>query len=174
MHLAIVDYNRANILTLLDRTREARQLYDSAREVFVKRKLPALIAQADFSLASIDLAEGRLDPCLMRLTQAKERLAALGDQLRVAHTELDAADAFLRLNRPADAAEQAQRAEEFFRRLAQKLGHAMLLRKGELHQLMRLVDPASISPEVSEKLDLLKKLFEQASPGEEESRMTLQ
>ena len=54
-------------------------------------------------------------------------------------------------------------AEEFFRRLAQKLGHAMLLRKGELHRLVHFVDPATIPQEVSEKLDLLQKLFEQAS-----------
>ncbi len=54
-------------------------------------------------------------------------------------------------------------AEEFFRRLAQKLGHAMLLRKGELHRLVHFVDPATIPQEVSEKLDLLQKLFEQAN-----------
>ena len=57
-------------------------------------------------------------------------------------------------------------AEEFFRRLAERLGHAMLLRKGELHQLVRFVDPASIPAEVSEKLDLLEALFDHAHPGE--------
>lgn len=57
-------------------------------------------------------------------------------------------------------------AEEFFRRLAERLGHAMLLRKGELHRLVRFVDPASIPPEVSEKLDLLGALFDHACPGE--------
>ena len=60
-------------------------------------------------------------------------------------------------------------AEEFFRRLAARLGHAMLLRKGDLHQLVRFVDPASIPPEVGEKLDLLKTLFERTHPGEEPS-----
>ena len=60
-------------------------------------------------------------------------------------------------------------AEEFFRRLAQKLGHTMLLRKGELHRLVRFADPATIPKEVSEKLDLLKELFEQANRGEEET-----
>jgi len=59
-------------------------------------------------------------------------------------------------------------AEEFFRRLAQTLGHAMLLRKGELHRLVRFVDPASIPSEVKAKLDLLQDLFAGAKPGEEE------
>lgn len=58
-------------------------------------------------------------------------------------------------------------AEEFYRRLAQKLGHAMLLRKGELHRLVRFVDPASIPSEVARELDLLKALFDGARPGEE-------
>ena len=59
-------------------------------------------------------------------------------------------------------------AEEFFRRLAERLGHAMLLRKGELHRLVRFVDPASIPAEVGGKLDLLREIFDHANPGEEQ------
>ena len=50
-------------------------------------------------------------------------------------------------------------AEEFFRRLSQRLGHPMLLRKGELHRLIRSVDPASIPAEVGEKLNLVHALL---------------
>ena len=59
-------------------------------------------------------------------------------------------------------------AEEFFRRLAERLGEAMLLRKGELHRLVRFVDPSSIPAEVGEKLDLLGEIFDHANPGEEQ------
>ena len=55
-------------------------------------------------------------------------------------------------------------AEEFFRRLADRLGHAMLLRKGDLHQLIDLTEPESIPKEVEEKLDLLADLFARAGP----------
>ena len=58
-------------------------------------------------------------------------------------------------------------AEEFFRRLAARLGLAMLLRKGELHRLVDFADPASIPEEVSAKLDLLAEIFVAAKPGEE-------
>ena len=58
-------------------------------------------------------------------------------------------------------------AEEFFRRLADRLGHAMLLRKGELHRLIEFVDPSAIPDEVTGKLDLLAALFSGANPGEE-------
>lgn len=37
----------------------------------------------------------------------------------------------------------------------------MLLRKGELYKLMTFVDPASISEEVGETLDLLQALFDE-------------
>jgi energy-coupling factor transporter ATP-binding protein EcfA2 len=54
-------------------------------------------------------------------------------------------------------------AESFFRRLAQKMGGAMLLTKGELH---RLIPHAELSPaaadEVRDKLGLLHRLFKLA------------
>ena len=55
-------------------------------------------------------------------------------------------------------------AEGFFRRLADKTGTPMLLRKSDLHKLIPYVD--SVDPEVSEKLDLLADLFENAEPNE--------
>jgi len=58
-------------------------------------------------------------------------------------------------------------AEEFFRRLAQRLGHAMLMKKGELHRLVDYVDPAFIPPEVTEKLDLLFGIFQPAQAANE-------
>ena len=50
-------------------------------------------------------------------------------------------------------------AEEFFRRLADRVGGSMLLTKGELHRLVDLVDPKAIAAEVSEKLEMLLSLF---------------
>ena len=55
-------------------------------------------------------------------------------------------------------------AEDFFRRLAEKIGGGRLLTKGELHRLIALVDPKTIAAEVSEKLDLLQILFTVAVP----------
>ena len=58
-------------------------------------------------------------------------------------------------------------AEDFFRRLAARLGHAMLLRKGELHRLVDFLPADEIAEEVSVKLDLLRDLFAAARPEEE-------
>lgn len=64
-------------------------------------------------------------------------------------------------------------AEEFFRRLAEKLGHAMLLKKGELHRLVAFVDLNSIPAEVGEKLDLLIELFKAVRDRDVESEFGL-
>lgn len=53
-------------------------------------------------------------------------------------------------------------AEEYFRRLAGRVGGGMLLKKGELHHLVRMIEPKSIATEVSEKLGLLHTLFKSA------------
>lgn len=50
-------------------------------------------------------------------------------------------------------------AEEFFRRLADQLGHAMLLKKEELHRLVAYAERYSIPAEVVEKLDMLHETF---------------
>ncbi|MBN8447781.1 MAG: AAA family ATPase [Candidatus Accumulibacter sp.] len=64
-------------------------------------------------------------------------------------------------------------AEEFFRRLAQKQGGAMLLKKGELHGLVAL---ATLTPaaeaEVRAKLDLLEEVFQVASVHGEQTAGT--
>jgi hypothetical protein len=64
-------------------------------------------------------------------------------------------------------------AEEFFRRLADKLGHAMLLKKGEFHRMVDYADPHNISPEVGEKLGLLESLFKRAKARDIESEAGL-
>lgn len=59
-------------------------------------------------------------------------------------------------------------AEQFFRRLAEKLGGSMLLKKGELHRLIPLTDlPTGAVAEVRAKLDLIQQLFEQAHEHDE-------
>jgi ABC-type cobalamin/Fe3+-siderophores transport system ATPase subunit len=57
-------------------------------------------------------------------------------------------------------------AEEFFRRLAERISLPMLCRKGELHRLVAKVDPALIPAEVREKLDVLEGLLRSARPSE--------
>lgn len=63
-------------------------------------------------------------------------------------------------------------AESFFRRLAQRMGGGMLLKKGELHRLIPHAElSAAAAAEVRAKLDLLQTLFE---PAREHAEVELQ
>jgi hypothetical protein len=99
---------------------------------------------------------------------------ALEDTLRERVFDGNQADYDIWRQSPADAARliwEAQTtgrklstmAEEFFRRLAERAGGSMLLKKGELHRLIPHADLSQAAEaEVRAKLDLLKQLFEQA------------
>ena len=57
-------------------------------------------------------------------------------------------------------------AEKFFRRLAERLGHAMLLRRGDLYRLVGFMPADEAPEEIIEKLDLLAALFAGGGPEE--------
>jgi hypothetical protein len=50
-------------------------------------------------------------------------------------------------------------AEEYFRRLGHATRMPMLLREGELHRLIPLVDPTDLAQEIRDKLDALHRLL---------------
>ncbi|RMF72221.1 MAG: CHAT domain-containing protein [Acidobacteria bacterium] len=120
-------YNRANILAALDRIDEARADLETSGRTFRRRRERALAVQADYALAGLDLLEGRLDDALERLEAVRGRHAELGDAWGVAHADLDAAEALLRLNRLGEADERARRAEPFFRRAGHHVERAACL-----------------------------------------------
>ncbi|WP_416768265.1 ATP-dependent nuclease [Sulfurimonas sp. ST-25] len=51
-------------------------------------------------------------------------------------------------------------AEEYYRKLSAAMNAPILLRKGEFHLLVEMIDATSVTKEVEEKLDLLMNLFE--------------
>ena len=99
----------------------------AGKRELVAHAVPALVAQADFALAGLDSIEGRLDACIRRLRENRRSLERMGDALRIAHLDLDAADAFLRLNRPVDAETAANEADRFFRPAGQLAESALEL-----------------------------------------------
>ena len=123
--LAYAEFNRANILTSLDRTREARLLYEKAGRAFRAAGQPALLAKAECGLAALDCLEGRLDDCIQRLEDVAARQRELGYDWGLAHAELDAADAYLRTNRCSEAERAALRAERYFRRAGHETERAL-------------------------------------------------
>ena len=97
------------------------------------------------------------------LLDALMRERVFDDREFAAWKRLDADAAQLLWNARTETLKLSDFAEEFFRRLGDRLGHPMLLRKGELHRLIRSLDPVAIPPEVKEKLDPLKALFDRST-----------
>ena len=116
-----------------------------------------------FADQAVEMAETVLDALIL------ERVFDGRGQDLATWKQLDAAAARLLWEARTERLKLSDFAEEFFRRLAAALGHAMLFRKGDLHRLARHVAPASIPPEVAEKLDLLKALFDGAAPEENQA-----
>jgi tetratricopeptide (TPR) repeat protein len=112
---ANVDFNEANVLEAFDRLVEARPLYERALAAYESEKLSAFAARAEFAIAELDVVEGFLDRGLERLEHARVRHLAVGDRVGAAHCDLEASEALLRLNRPAEAGRVADRALGVFR-----------------------------------------------------------
>ena len=117
--LALVEASRANALATLDRISEARPLYEASRRAFEKGGALSRAAQAAYALAGLELLEGQLDSCLEHLHAIREWQGTLGDATGQAHCDLEAADAYLRLNRPEEAEESARHGLEWFDRTGQ-------------------------------------------------------
>jgi hypothetical protein len=158
-------------LTILDN--DGRELKDSAEaglEIFYWRRYeaenyfitPELLMAYTLSV----YGQGGLFDNLVQ-TQARDVLNAI-----VLETIFggDEADFNTWIGSPADSARlvwetKTERiklssfAEGYFRRLGETLQRPMLLRKGELHRLVKLVDVKNIPREVGQKLDSLNKLL---------------
>ena len=94
-----------------------------------------------------------------------ERVFASGGELEVWH-RADSQTRRVLWENSTQSIKLSDFAEEYFRRLADNMKGAMLLRKGDLHQLVEFLDVAAIPAEFAEKLDLLNELFESATPHE--------
>uniref|UniRef100_A0A7C3IGC2 AAA family ATPase n=1 Tax=Gracilinema caldarium TaxID=215591 RepID=A0A7C3IGC2_9SPIR len=55
-------------------------------------------------------------------------------------------------------------AEKFFKQFAEETGQQVLMKKGDFYTLVNFLDVSTIPDEVSEKLNLLKEIFENARP----------
>lgn len=113
--LASVAFNEANILATLDRTSEARALYETALAGFEQAGSAARVALAGYAIAGLDLLEDALDRALERLAEVRAQQSALGEREGLAHTDLELAQARLRLNQAAQAEADARRALSYFK-----------------------------------------------------------
>ena len=115
---------------------------------------------AEEKLASLELFAGFRSEIKSTLdTLIRERVFASDQTAFQTYSTAAAAAAALIWTTSTARIKLSDFAEEFFRRLGQITGVPMLLRKGELHLLIPLVDPKEIVQEVHDKLHALERLL---------------
>lgn len=122
---------------------------------------PALLRRyAEQKFSGLDLFEGFRQEIGEVLGQLiRERVFANDESAFNTYSAADPAAGKLIWTTSTTRVKLSDFAEEFFRRLAKRTSTSMLLRKGELHLLIPLVDPAELSSEVNEKLNSLQQLL---------------
>ena len=122
---------------------------------------PAVLRRyAEGKLESLELFSGFRHEIKTALDQLiRERVFANDESAFQTYSSAESAAAALIWTTSTSRIKLSDFAEEFYRRLGQITGMPMLLRKGELHLLIPLVDPKEIAHEVHEKLDALQRLL---------------
>jgi tetratricopeptide (TPR) repeat protein len=101
--LAIVDYNRANIMANLNHLQEARQLYRSAGDAYAEAGLPIPETLSKYSIAYLDFLEGRYTEALVLFERVLEAFQKYSDRKSAALSQLDLVELNIQLNQYGSA-----------------------------------------------------------------------
>jgi CHAT domain-containing protein len=115
--LALIDLNRANVFTELDKPDEALTLLTGAARLFDRARQFVLAAQARYHIAYLEFLRGHYNTGLKGYYATRDRLAALGSVHLVAWCDLEIAEILLALNAFDDALQNASSAQARFREL---------------------------------------------------------
>lgn len=96
--MALIQFNRGNILTNLHRLKEADSCYIEAKTLYGQTGMELASAQAEYSLAYLQFLRGRITESLVRFEQVLATFERLGDQRGSAQTLLDMLEIRLQLN----------------------------------------------------------------------------
>ena len=115
--LALVDLNRANVFTELDRPDDALRLLADVARAFDRARQFVLAAQARYHMAYLEFLRGHYNTGLKGYYETRDRLAALGSVHLVAWCDLEIAEILLALNAFDDALQNASSAHARFKEL---------------------------------------------------------
>jgi len=115
--LALVDLNRANVFTELDRPDEALALLAGVARAFDRARQFVLAEQARYHMAYLEFLRGRYNTGLKGYYETRDRLAGLGSVHLVAWCDLEIAEILLALNAFDDALQNASIAHARFKEL---------------------------------------------------------
>jgi CHAT domain-containing protein len=115
--LALVDLNRANVFTELDRPESALSLLADVARAFDRARQFVLAAQARYHMAYLEFLRGNYNTGLKGYYETRDCLAGLGSVHLVAWCDLEIAEILLALNAFDDALQNASSARSRFAEL---------------------------------------------------------
>ncbi len=115
--LAIVDFNRANILVNFNRLDEAEQLYRDAAEIYRQGGMAIAQAKAEYSLAYLYFLKDQYTLALATFDKSLVSFKKLGDAKAVAVTTLDLAEISTYLNQLSSTVMYGQDADAACKKL---------------------------------------------------------
>lgn len=96
--LAIVDFNRANILANCNQLDQAETLYRSSADIYRQNGMGIIACKAEYSLAYLYFLTDRYTEALIGFEKVYDTFQSLGDARTAAITQLDLAEINIQLN----------------------------------------------------------------------------
>ena len=118
--VAVVLHNMAGCYVCLNDFHLAVRTYQEARSFAEQHSMPALVAQADYNIATLHYLRGEYSRSISLLRAAREACQKSGDQYHFALCHLNLSEIYLEMNMGAEAEETGAVAQAAFRRLGMR------------------------------------------------------
>ncbi|MGA2101688.1 MAG: CHAT domain-containing tetratricopeptide repeat protein, partial [Candidatus Sulfotelmatobacter sp.] len=118
--VAVVLHNMAGCYVCLNDFHLAVRTYEEARTFAAQHAMPALVAQADYNIASLHYLRGEYSRSISLLRAAREACEKSGDQYHFALCHLNLSEIYLEMNMGAEAEETGAVAQSAFQRLGMR------------------------------------------------------
>jgi CHAT domain-containing protein len=115
--VAVALHNMAGCYVCLNDFHLACRTYEEARSFASQHAMPALVAQADYNIATLHYLRGEYSRSISLLRAAREACESSGDHYHFALCHLNLSEIYLEMNMGAEAEEAGAVAQSAFRRL---------------------------------------------------------
>lgn len=118
--VAVVLHNMAGCYVCLNDFHLAVRTYEEARTFAAQHAMPALVAQADYNIATLHYLRGEYSRSISLLRAAREACEKSGDHYHFALCHLNLSEIYLEMNMGSEAEEAGVVAQGAFRRLGMR------------------------------------------------------
>jgi tetratricopeptide (TPR) repeat protein len=125
--LAMTYLNLANGLSFAGQLLEAQKMYETSEELSARLGMQELFMQARYNRSYLMFLQGYCTESLESFSKVRDYFFRTGSKHHVNLCDLDVAEIYLHLLRPAEAADRAKRAIEGFTKTGRRYEHAKAL-----------------------------------------------